>query len=135
MGRTNTDESYRIAFNAAVAQREQIFQESERLKNRRILVEAAARALEPVVYPDEYLKDDSEQSRSSVVEIPRPTPNAEISNPTVPVEVSATEPSSGENAKQQPVEAVTQVYMRGDGEPEEEIQRRISIAIGRSAAD
>ena len=57
MGRTNIDETYLSAFNAAVRQREQIFEEFERLKNRRILVEAAARALEPVVYPEKALHE------------------------------------------------------------------------------
>ena len=71
MGRASIDETYLSAFNAAVMQREQIFQEFDRLKNRRILVEAAARALEPVVYPDEYQKDETEQGTSSVNEIPR----------------------------------------------------------------
>src|SRR3954447_7834673 len=117
MGRTNIDETYLSAFNAAVLQREQIFQEFERLKNRRILVEAAARALEPVVYPDEYLKDELEPGSASVIEIPRPAPNVEIWNPTVPVEISASTPSSEEVALQPQVQAITQVYVRGDGEP------------------
>ena len=135
MGRTKIDETYLSAFNAAVLQREQIFQEFERLKNRRILLEVAARALEPVVYPDEYLKDESEPGMPSVTEIPRHMPNVEIWKPTVPVEISASAPSSEEAVAQPPVQAITQVYVRGDGEPDEEIQRRISIAIGRSAAD
>jgi hypothetical protein len=135
MGRTSIDETYLSAFNAAVMQREQIFEEFERLKNRRILVEAAARALEPVVYPDEYPTDASEQGSSSVIEIPRSSPNVEIWNPTVPVETRPVVPTVEHIEKAAPVQAVTQVYVRGDGEPDEEIQRRISIAIGRPAAD
>lgn len=131
MSRINQDETYRNAFNAAVTQRDQIFEEFEKLKNRRALVETAARALEPLVYPDEYLSQDSEDG-PSVIEINRPTPNTEIWNPTVPVlPVSAPEITP----EPHPVQAVTQVYVRGDAEPDEEIQRRISIAIGRSAAD
>lgn len=135
MGRTNVDETYLSAFNAAVLQREQIFEEFERLKNRRILVEAAARALEPVVYPGEYLKAQSEPAQPSVIEIPRPIPNVQIWNPTEPVEINATVPTAEPVQVHAPVQAVTQVYVRGDGEPDAEIQRRISIAIGRSAAD
>ena len=135
MGRTSIDETYLSAFNTAVMQREQIFQEFERLKNRRILVEAAARALEPVVYPDEYLKDEPEKNSPSVVEIPRSAPNVEIWNPTLPAETSTVTPTVENIEKPAPVQAVTQVYVRGDAEPDEEIQRRINIAIGRSAAD
>lgn len=135
MGRASIDETYLSAFNAAVMQREQIFQEFDRLKNRRILVEAAARALEPVVYPDEYQKDETEQGTSSVNEIPRSAPNVEIWNPTLPVETSALLPAVENIERTATVQAVTQVYVRGDAEPDEEIQRRISIAIGRSAAD
>jgi hypothetical protein len=135
MNRASIDEAYFSAFNAAVMQREQIFEEFERLKNRRILLEAAARALEPVVYPDEYMKGDSEQGSSSVIEIPRSAPNVEIWNPTLPVETSAVIPTMENTEKTAPVQTVSQVYVRGDGEPDEEIQRRISIAIGRSAAD
>jgi hypothetical protein len=135
MGRTSNYETYLSAFNAAVMQREQIFQEFERLKNRRILVEAAARALEPVVYPSEYLKDESEKSSPSVVEIPRSAPNIEIWNPPLPAETSTTLPAVENIEKTVPVQAVTQVYVRGNAEPDEEIQRRINIAIGRSAAD
>jgi len=135
MGRTKIDETYLSAFNAAVLQREQIYEEFERLKNRRILVEAAARALEPVVYPDEYLKEDTDQNLSTVIEITRPTPNVEIWNPTLPLEAAQSIPIREDLVKPAPVQAVTQVYVRGEGEPEEEIQRRISIAIGRTAAD
>lgn len=135
MGRASIDETYLSAFNAAVMQREQIFQEFDRLKNRRILVEAAARALEPVVYPDEYQKDETEQGTSSVNEIPRSAPNVEIWNPTLPVETSVLLPAVENIERTATVQAVTQVYVRGDAEPDEEIQRRISIAIGRSAAD
>ena len=53
MSRTSIEETYLSAFNAAVAQREQIYAEAERLKSRRALLEAAAMALEPVIYPDE----------------------------------------------------------------------------------
>jgi hypothetical protein len=135
MGRTSIDGTYLSAFNAAVMQREQIFQEFDRLKNRRILVEAAARALEPVVYPGEYQKDESEQGSTSVIEIPRSAPNVEIWNPTLPVETSTILPAVENIEKTAPVQAVTQVYVRGNAEPDEEIQRRINIAIGRSAAD
>ena len=134
MGRTNFGESYQSAFNAAVLQREQIYEDFERLKNRRILLEAAARALEPVVYPDEYPSSEVEQGSSSVIEIPRATPNVEIWNATLPAETSANVPTPEAISSLAPVPAVTQVYVHGDGEPEEEIQRRISIAIGRSAA-
>jgi len=133
MGRTNLDEIYLNAFNAAVAQREQIYAEAERLKSRRALLETAARALEPIIYPDEYLETNKDQASSSVVEIGRPAPSPEVWNPTLPVEVHNA--PSKEPQEQRPVQAVTQVYVRGDGEPDEEIQRRISIAIGRSAAD
>ena len=117
MGQKMQQDSYRNALNAAIAQRERIIAEFERLKNRRILVESAARALEPVVYPDEYQNGNFEQQATAVLEISQPSP--------VP-----------EKAQQQPpVQAVTQVYVRGDGEADDEIQRRINIAIGRSAAD
>jgi hypothetical protein len=137
MGQIIQDETYRNAFNAAVAQRDQIFAEFERLKNRRVFVEAAARALEPVVYPDEYHNLDLGQSSQTVVEInrPAPAPNVEIWNPTLPVEICAPAPTKEVVAEQLPVKAVTQIYVRGEGEPDEEIQRRINIAIGRSAAD
>ena len=150
MGRTNLDAKYLEAFHAAVAQREQIYAEFERLKNRRTLIESAARALEPLVYPDEYRTQEAEQAApavqvpsavtqapSTVIEFSRPAPSAEIWNPTTPVEVPATAPVAAPQAapEARPVPAVTQVYVRGDGEPEEEIQRRINIAIGRSAAD
>lgn len=135
MGQIIQDETYRNAFNAAVAQRDQIFAEFERLKNRRVLVEAAARALEPIVYPDEYRNQQPEQNTAAVVEISRPAPSVEIWNPTMPVEINASRTAKEVVPEQHPVQAVTQVYVRGDGEPDEEIQRRINIAIGRSAAD
>lgn len=135
MGQIFQDESYRIAFNAAIAQRDQIIAEFERLKNRRSLVEAAARALEPVVYPDEYCNGDPQQSSRTVVAISRPEPNAEIWNPALPIEISDPHPPREQMQETRPVPTLTQVYVRGDGEPDEEIQRRISIAIGRSAAD
>jgi len=136
MGRIIQDESYRNAFNAAVAQRVQIFEEFERLKSRRVLVEAAARALEPLVYPDEYLQENSDTTSSSaVVEISRPAPPVEIERPTPQVEVSCPVSAPEQTVEQRPVQAITQVYVRGNDEPETEIQRRIDIAIGRSAAD
>ena len=135
MGRTNQDEIYLNAFNAAVAQREQIYAEAERLKSRRALLETAAMALEPIIYPDEYMEADKDQALSAVVEIGRPTPSPEIWNPTLPVEAQTAPSKQAEPQEQRPVQAVTQVYVHGDGEPDEEIQRRISIAIGRSAAD
>jgi len=135
MGQIIQDESYLKAFNAAVAQREHIYAEFERLKSRRIVIEAAARALEPLVYPDEYLSQTLEQGSPTVVEISRPAPNAEIWNPTLPVEINQPVPPHEKSPEQRSVRAVTQVYVRGDGEPDEEIQRRINIAIGRSAAD
>ena len=149
MGRTNLDAKYLEAFHAAVAQQEQIYAEFERLKNRRTLIESAARALEPLVYPDEYRTQEAEQAApvvqvpsavtqapSTVIEFSRPAPSAEIWNSTtveVPVPAPVTAPQAAPEAR--PVPAVTQVYVRGDGEPEEEIQRRINIAIGRTAAD
>ena len=117
MGQKIQQESYRNALNAAIAQREQIVAEFERLKNRRILVETAARALEPVVYPAEYQNESSEQQVTSVFEMSQPAPLPEKPH------------------EQRSVQAVTQVYVRGDGEADDEIQRRINIAIGRSAAD
>lgn len=135
MGRTNLDETYRTAFNAAVAQRNHILEEFERLKTRRALVETAARALEPVVFPDEYKEEGSVPAPSAVVEITRQKPNADIWNPIVPVEVTTPLQKQEQTPEQPVVQAVTQVYVRGDGEPDEEIQRRINIAIGRSAAD
>ncbi len=143
MGRTNLDGTYLEAFHAAIAQREQIYAEFESLKRRKTLVEAAARTLEPLVYPDEYLTtQEPEQTAlaghtpSTVVEISRPAPTAVIWNPTIPVEVPASVPApQAAPVPARPVQAVTQVYVRGDGEPDEEIQRRINIAIGRSAAD
>ena len=95
-------------------------------------MEAAARALDPVVYPDEYLKDELELSSSSVIEIPRSGPIVEIWNDSA-CQYSTVAPTMENIAKTAPVQAVTQVYVRGDGEPDEEIQRRISIAR-RSAA-
>jgi hypothetical protein len=135
MGRIIQDENYRNAFNAAVGQRDQIFEEFERLKTRRILVEAAARALEPLVYPDEYLQEDSDRTSSMVVEISRPAPAVEIQRPAPPVEITIPVPAPEQTTSHTSVQAITQVYVRGDDEPETEIQRRIDIAIGRSAAD
>ena len=147
MGRTNLDQTYLEAFHAAVAQREQIYKEFEMLKGRRILLETAARTLEPLVYPDEYRAKQSEQAvpaepvmaaeqaLSTVLEMKRPAANAEIWNPTIPVEVPKPAVGPEPVPEVRPVQAVTQVYVRGDGEPDEEIQRRIAIAIGRSAAD
>jgi hypothetical protein len=142
MGRTQLDGTYLEAFHAAIAQREEIYAEFERLKNRRMLIETAARTLEPLVYPDEYLSQEAVQSEpesqthAPVVEISPPAASAEIWNPTIPVEVPAPAavPQEAPEAPR-PVQAVTQVYVRGDGEPDVEIQRRINIAIGRSAAD
>jgi hypothetical protein len=135
MGRIIQDETYRNAFNAAVAQRVQIFEEFERLKNRRVLVEAAAMALEPLVYPDEYLREASDQISTSVAEVSRPAPPAEIERPAPPVEITHPAPTPEQAASHRPVQTITQVYVRGNDEPENEIQRRIDIAIGRSAAD
>lgn len=141
MGRTNLDESYLNAFHAAIEQREHIFREFELLKQRRTLLEAAASSLEPLVYPDEYHGQQSEpaltaqQALSTVVEIRSAAASPEIWNPTIPAEVSAPEATPHLVPEARPVQAVTQVYVHGDGEPDEEIQRRISIAIGRSAAD
>jgi len=120
MGRSNVDEKYLCAFNAAVSQREQILQEFERLKSRRILVEEAARALEPVVYPGEYMGAEREPGSPSVIEIPAVRPNTEIWNPTMLAEAGTDGPRD---------------FVHGDAEPEDAIQRRISMAIGRSAAD
>jgi hypothetical protein len=135
MGRIIQDETYRNAFNAAVAQRVQIFEEFERLKNRRVLVEAAAMALEPLVYPDEYLQEDSNQSAPPVVEVSRLAPPVEIERPAQPEEITHSAPTPEQATSSHPVQAITQVYVRGNEEPENEIQRRIDIAIGRSAAD
>ena len=138
MGRTKVDETYLSAFHAAVEQREQIFREFELLKQRRTLVETAARSLEPLVYPDEYhekqaeLVAAAEQAAQAVVEIRSATTSPEIWNQTVPAPAVAPAPIAEQPA---PVPAAARVYVRGDGEPDEEIQRRISIAIGRSAAD
>ena len=136
MGRTNVDETYLSAFHAAIEQREHIFHEFELLKQRRTLLEEAARSLEPLVYPDEYHQRAQQalaegQAAKAVVEIRSAAPVPEIWNPTIPAEVPAPAPV----AEPSPVPVVTQVYVHGDGEPDEEIQRRISIAIGRSAAD
>ena len=141
MGRTKVDETYLSAFHAAVEQREQIFRQFELLKQRRTLLEAAARSLEPLVYPDEYhekqaeLVAAAEHAATAVVEIRSATPSPEIWNPTTPAEVPAPAVAPAPVAEPAPVPAGTQVYVRGDGESDEEIQRRISIAIGRSAAD
>jgi len=135
MGRTPLDETYLNAFNAAISQREQIYAEVERLKSRRALLETAARALEPVIYPDEFAKADVEQAKSAVIEIGRPAPSPEIWNPTAPLENIAPVPVQEEHQERPTVQAVTQVYVHGHGEPDDEIRRRISIAIGRTAAD
>jgi hypothetical protein len=141
MGRTNVDETYLSAFHAAVEQREQIFRAAELLKQRRTLLETAARCLEPLVYPDEYHEEQAEQvlsadrASSSVVEIRSAVPTPEIWNPTLPAEVSAPVVAPPPAPAASAVQAVTQVYVHGDAEPDEEIQRRINIAIGRSAAD
>ncbi|WP_109484843.1 hypothetical protein [Occallatibacter savannae] len=141
MGRTHVDETYLSAFHAAVEQREYIFREFELLKQRRTLLEQAARSLEPLVYPDEYhekqaeLAAAAEQAVKAVVEIRSSAPSPEIWNPTIPAEVPAPVVAPAPVPEAAPVQAVTQVYVHGDGEPDDEIQRRISIAIGRSAAD
>ena len=101
----------------------------------------AARSLEPLVYPDEYHEEQTElvaaaePAAKAVVEIRSATPTPEIWNPTIPAEVPAPAVAPAPVAAPTPLPAVTQVYVHGDGEPDEEIQRRISIAIGRSAAD
>jgi hypothetical protein len=142
MARTTVDETYVSAFHAAIEQREHIFREFELLKQRRILLETAARSLEPLVYPDEYhgkqaeLVAAAEQAAKAVVEIRSAAPiTPDILNPVVPAEVPAPAIAPAPIAVPSPVPAITQVYVHGDGEPDEEIQRRISIAIGRSAAD
>lgn len=144
MGRTKVDETYLNAFHVAVEQREHIFREFELLKQRRTLLEEAARCLEPLVYPDEYHEkqaeltlaaDQAPQAAKAVVEIRSAAPSTEIWNPTIPAEVPAPAVAPAHTPETAPVQAVTQVYVHGDGEPDEEIQRRISIAIGRSAAD
>lgn len=135
MGRNSQDEAYLSAFSAAIAQRDQIFAEFEQLKNRRILLETAARTLEPLVYPDEYLNRESNPPSSTVIEISRPAPSADLCDPALPVEVIAPVRTPEEPMMRRPVQAVTQIYVRGEGEPDDEIQRRINIAIGRSAAD
>ena len=135
MGHMNLDESYRNAFATAVMQRDQILEEFEKLKNRRALIESAAKALEPVVFPDEYRGQNSIETSSMAVEITRPAIDTEIRRTTTPIEINAPIPMREKTLEQRPVQAVTQVYVRGEGEPDEEIQRRISIAIGRSAAD
>jgi len=140
MGRTKVDETYLSAFHAAVEQREHIFREFELLKQRRILLETAARSLEPLVYPDEYHEQAeqvlaADQPARAVVEIRSATPSPEIWNPTIPAEVTAPVIVPAPAPEIAPVQAVTQVYVHGDGEPDDEIQRRISIAIGRTAAD
>ena len=129
------NETYLEAFSAAIAQRNQIVAEFESLKNRRALVEAAARALEPVVYPDEYRANHPDEASPSLVQFNTPVITAESRNTAAAVESGARVPAREEDPKPVPVQAVTQVYVRGDGEPDEEIQRRISIAIGRCAAD
>jgi hypothetical protein len=135
MGRMIQDETYRNAFNAAVAQRDHIFKEFERLKNRRVLVEAAAMALEPLVYPDEYLHHNSDQASLAVGELSQPAPVVEIKQPAPPVEITCPVSISEQKPDHPLVQTITQVYVRGNEEPENEIQRRIDIAIGRSAAD
>jgi hypothetical protein len=140
MGRT-VDETYLSAFHAAVEQREQIYREAELLKQRRTLLEIAAQSLEPLVYPDEYHASRAgqvavpAQALPPVVEIRSSVRNPEICNPTLPAELSAPVVVPAPAPERLPVQAVTQVYVRGDAEPDEEIQRRINIAIGRSAAD
>ena len=128
-------ETYLEAFSAALAQRDQIAAEFEFLKSRRALVEAAAMALEPVVYPNEYRENHPDAAPSPVVQFNSPVITAESRNTAAAVESGARVPAREEDSKPVPVQAVTQVYVRGDGEPDEEIQRRISIAIGRCAAD
>jgi len=128
-------ETYLEAFSAALAQRDQIAAEFEFLKSRRALVEAAAMALEPVVYPNEYRASHPDEASSPVVQFNSPVITAENRNTAAAVESGARVPAREEDSKPVPVQAVTQVYVRGDGEPDEEIQRRISIAIGRCAAD
>ena len=122
MGLNNQDETYRIAFHAAITQREKIYEEFERLKNRRTILEAVARALEPVIYPDEFKQQQPAAAPTTVIEINHLAPNPEIVDPIPP-------------PARPPVNAVTQVYVPGIAEQNDEIQRRIDIAIGRSAAD
>ena len=124
MGRTNFQENYRNAINAALAQRDQLREEIESLKNRRVLIEEAARALEPLIYPDEY---PIQEAVASVVEVTTPPPAELDPLPTAPA--AAPDPSLHS------VPAITQIYVRGEGESTDEIQRRINIALGRAAAD
>jgi len=128
-------ENYLEAFSAAIAQRNQIVAEFESFKNRRALVEAVARVLELVVYLDEYRANHPDEASPSLVQFNTPVITAESRNTAAAVESGARVPAREEDSKPVPVQAVTQVYVRGDGEPDEEIQRRISIAIGRCAAD
>jgi hypothetical protein len=124
MGRSKYVEDYRNAFNAAVTQRDQIREEIEFLKSRRALVEEAARMLEPLIYPDEY--PAQEIASSQIVE---------INHPVLPAELDPLPPTPEQKSDLRPVAAVTQVYVRGEGESADEIQRRIDIALGRTAAD
>lgn len=124
MGRTDYLEAYRSAVNAALLQRDQILEQIETLKSRRALVEEAARTLEPLIYPDEY--PAQETASAPVVEITHPAPPA-VLDPFPPL--------PEQKVERTPVAAVTQVYVRGERETSDEIQRRIDIALGRSAAD
>ncbi|HEY1581352.1 MAG TPA: hypothetical protein VGF82_30150 [Terracidiphilus sp.] len=124
MGHTDYIESYRKAFSKAVTQRDQIREEIEFLKNRRVLLEEAAKALEPLTYPDEY--SPHEPPSSPPTEIDHPAPSARFDPLPNPPE---------EEPELCPVAAITQVYVRGEGESTDEIQRRIDIALGRAAAD
>lgn len=124
MGRSDYVETYRSAVNAALLQRDQILEEIEFLKSRRALVEEAARNLEPLIYPDEYLTKEMASA-----------PVVEITHPALPDELDPLPPLPEQKTEQRPIAAVTQVYVRGDGESTDEIQRRIDIALGRTAAD
>jgi len=122
MDRTNYAQTYIEALHAAVIQRDQILEEFERLKTRRQLLEAVGRAIEPLVYPDEYRSHKTPQPSSENVEISQ----SGMNNP-----VQTTERKQGET----PSEAETAVYVYDTcAEPEAELNRRIRLAVGRSVA-
>lgn len=125
MGHADYAAMYRDAFDAAVSQRDQIREEIEYLKTRRALVEEAARTLEPLIYPDEY--PTQEAASSPMINVDDLAPSTEL-DPLPP-------PALDQELAQRPVAAITQVYVRGEGESTNEIQRRIDIALGRAAAD
>jgi hypothetical protein len=116
MGQTDRAVAYREAFDSATIQFDHLVEEMDRLKDRQDAVERAARALEPVLaYGAAH----------------RHEPNSHV--PTTADTNQSTSPDGHQDHNQS--DGAPHSYVHGQGDPQEEMDRRISFALGRTAAD